>query len=144
MSRPELEYPTMPPSKQVNWQPISQIPLIASMIDGALDDTHEHLATLIQAKTRPHVLDDATVDRSIRVHTDIYAQQITRWRTQRPSAAQRRELDRIEVQNQTLRTVTTEVLATARELSKATIERVLAMNDLELGIEAIMETPPKR
>jgi hypothetical protein len=63
---------------------------------------------------------------------------------QRPSAAQRRELDRIEVQNQTLRTVTTEVLATARELSKATIERVLAMSDLELGIEAIMETPPKR
>ena len=37
-----------------------------------------------------------------------------------------------------------EVLATARELSKATIERVLAMSDLELGIEAIMETPPKR
>jgi hypothetical protein len=150
MSRPELEYPTMPHSEPVNWQPISQIPLIASMIDGALDDTREHLATLIQAKTRPHVLDDATVDRSIRVHTeqmefvDIYAQQITRWRTQRPSAAQRRELDRIEVQNQTLRIVTMEVLATARELSKVTIERVLAMSDLELGIEAIMETPPKR
>ena len=140
----------MPHSKQVNWQPISQIPLIASMIAGAFDDTREHLATLIQAKTRPHVLDDATVDRSIRVHTeqmefvDIYAQQITRWRTQRLSAAQRHELDRIEVQNQTLRTVTMKVLATARELSKVTIERVLAMSDLELGIEAILATPPKR
>jgi hypothetical protein len=137
----------MPHSNPVNWQPISQMPLIASMIDGALNDTRKHLTTLKQAKTRPHVLDDATVDRSIRVHTeqmeyvDIYAQQITRWRTERPSAAQRRELDRIESQNQTLRTVTTEVLATARELGNAIIERTLAMTDLELGLKALTGTP---
>ncbi len=36
----------MPKSDPVNWQPISQMPLIASMIDSALEDTREHLATL--------------------------------------------------------------------------------------------------
>ena len=66
----------MPKANQVN-----------SMIDTSLNDTREHLGTLSKAKDRPHVLDDATIDRVERVHTeqmnyvDIYTQQISRWRT---------------------------------------------------------------
>ncbi len=81
----------MPNEDPVNWQPVSEMPLIATMIDGALEDTCEHLETLAQARTRPYVLDNATLDRSERVHTeqlgfvDIYAQQISRWRAGRPS-----------------------------------------------------------
>jgi len=72
----------------VNWQPIHQMPLIARMIDGALDDTREHLETLAEAWVRPHVLDDATLDRVEQVHAeqmqfvDTYIQQISRWRTE--------------------------------------------------------------
>ena len=82
----------MPHKDPVNWQPISEMPLIASMIDGALEDTREHVETLTEARTRPHVLDDATIDRIERVHTeqmefvDIYDQQISRWRTGKRSA----------------------------------------------------------
>jgi hypothetical protein len=82
----------MPHADPVNWQPISAMPLIASMIDDALDDTRDHLKTLSEARTRPHVLDDATIDRAERVHNeqlefvDIYAQQISRWRAETPSA----------------------------------------------------------
>jgi len=78
----------MPHKDPVNWQPISEMPLIAGMIDGALEDTREHMKTLAEAQTRPHVLDDATIDRVERVHAeqlefvDIYAQQISRWRTE--------------------------------------------------------------
>ncbi len=66
----------MPHKDPVNWPPISEMPL---MIDGALEDTREHLQTLTEARTRPHVLDDATIDRTQRVHAeqmeffDIYA-----------------------------------------------------------------------
>ena len=79
----------MPHADPVNWQSISKMPLIASMIDGALIDTRDHIETLTKARTRPHVLDDATIDRVERVHNeqlefvDIYAQQIRRWRTER-------------------------------------------------------------
>jgi nitrogen-specific signal transduction histidine kinase len=138
----------MPNVDPVNWQPIGQMPLIASMIDDSLGDTREHLETLIEARARPHVLDDATIDRVEQVHTeqmefvDIYTQQIARWRTEKPSASQARELDRMETQNQQLRAVTADVLALAGELRKGTIDRVLAMSDLELGLQALLGTRP--
>jgi hypothetical protein len=80
----------MPHSDPVNWQPITEMPLIAGMIDGALHDTRDHLGTLTEARAKPHVLDDATIDRVKRVHdeqlefVDIYAQQIQRWRAKTP------------------------------------------------------------
>jgi hypothetical protein len=134
----------MPKTNQVNWQPISQMPLISSIIDTSLNDTREHLGSLSKAKDRPHVLDDATIDRVERVHAeqmdyvDIYTQQISRWRTEKPSASQARELNRMEAQNQQLRGVTTDVLTLARELRKGTIERVLGMSDLELGLQYLL------
>ena len=133
---------------QINWQPISQMNLIASMIEDLLNDTREHLGTLTRAKAQPHVLDDATIDRVEQVHTeqmefiDIYAQQIDRWRSEKPSASQARELDRMKQQNQELLAITANVLALAGELRKGTIERVLGMSDLELGLQSLLGTQP--
>ena len=138
----------MPKANQVNWQPISQMPLISSMIDTSLNDTCEHLGTLSKAENRPHVLDDATIDRVEQVHTEqmdyveIYARQISRWRGEKPSAAQARELDRMDTQNQQLRALTADVLALASELRKGTIERVLGMSDLELGLRHLLGRQP--
>ncbi len=141
----------MPSSERVNWQPISQMPLVASMIDRALSDTADHLQTLTKARAQPHVLDDATIDRVERVHreqlqfVDIYAEQLRRWRDQGPSVARRQELDRLEERNRNLRQVTTEVLTLATELRKGTIDRIMAMSDLELGLQALLGTlPPGR
>ncbi len=134
----------MPHEDPVNWQPIREMPLIARMIDGALDDTREHLKTVAEARLRPHVLDDSTINRVERVHAeqmefvDIYGQQISRWRTGKPSADQTRELDRMEAQNQQLRAATADVLALAAELRQGTIERVMGMSDLELGLQALL------
>jgi transketolase N-terminal domain/subunit len=134
----------MPHKEPVNWQPIRQMPFIARMIDDALDGTRVQLETLAEARVRPHVLDDATIDRVEQVHTeqlqfvDIYAQQISRWRTKKPSDDQTRELDRMEAQNGHLRTATTNILALAGELRKGTIERVMGMSDVELGLQALL------
>ena len=108
----------------------------------------KHLATLTEARARPHVLDDVAIDRVEQVHTeqmefvDIYTQQIARWRTEKPSLSQTRELDRMETQNQQLRVVTAGDLALAGELRKGTIDRVLGMSDLEPGLQALLGTRP--
>jgi hypothetical protein len=140
----------MPANDQLNWQPISQMMLIASMIDTSLNDTREHLATLTKARAKPHVLDDATIDRIERVHSeqmefvDIYTQQISRWRDEKPSASQARALDQMATQNKQLRDVTADVLALAGELRKGTIERVLGMSDVELGLQSLLGNQPTK
>jgi len=126
----------------VIWQPISAMPFVANMIEEALEDTREQIKTLTDASARPHVMDDATVDRIDRVHAeqmefmDIYSEQISRWRNERPPVNQARDLDRMEEQNRQLREATTAVLALSRELRKGTIERVMEKSDIELGLEA--------
>jgi hypothetical protein len=120
------------------------MPLIASMIDESLDDTRAHIKTLTEASARPHVMDDATVDRiecdraEQMEFVDIYAQQIGRWRNERPSVNQSRELDRMGEQNRHLRDATTAVLTLSREIRKGTIERVMGKSDIELGLEALL------
>ena len=54
-------------AEQPDWQPISRMPLIGSMIDGMLQDAEEHYQTLLQASPKPHVLDDYTVGRVFEV-----------------------------------------------------------------------------
>ena len=146
----------MPHDDPLNWQPISEMPLIASMVDRAIDDTRDHIKALTEARARPHVLNDATIDRVEQVHTeqlafpDIYAQQIGRWRTETPSTAQTRELataqtrglDRMEEQNRQLRAVTEDVLALALVLLKGTIDRIMAMSDVEIGLQALLGSRP--
>jgi hypothetical protein len=47
-----------------NWQPISMLATIASLIDGGLSDAREHYAMLLMARPKPYVLDDATIART--------------------------------------------------------------------------------
>ena len=127
-----------------NWQPLTALPLIASLIDGELADGEEHHATLRAVRDRPYVLDDATVERSIKPHAEqrdflgVFAEQLARWRNEQPTDAQRRELNRLDGQLERLRAVLTAILELAKELKQGTIERVLAKSDLELGLEALL------
>jgi len=58
------------PKQEPTWQPLAQLPLIAYAIDGMTDSAEEQLTNLQEAETRPHILDDATVDHLIRVYTE--------------------------------------------------------------------------
>ena len=133
-----------------HWQPLTALPLIASLIDGVLADGEEHHATLLSVRDQPYVLDDATVQRSIKLHTEqrdflwVFAEQLTRWRHERPTDVQRRELDRLEGQLGRLRKVLSDILELAEELKHGTIERVLAKSDLELGLEALLRMTNRR
>ena len=76
--------PNNPPPK-VNWQPISALPLIGSMIDGLLDEVEQQYANLRACRPQPHVLDNYTVGRVIKVYTEqagdvgLYEEQLSRW-----------------------------------------------------------------
>jgi hypothetical protein len=136
-------------SDPVNWQPISEMPLIAGMIDESIKDTRAFIKTLTEARysKRPHVMDDATADCIDRVilsnwNSCTSTRSRSAWRTERPSADQACELDRMEERNRHLRDAITTVLALSRELRKGTIERVLEKSDIELGLKALLGSRP--
>ncbi len=63
----------------------------------------------------------------------------------RPPHGARSWTARLEEKNRNLRRVTTEVLTLATELRKGTIDRIMAMSDLELCLQALLGTlPPGR
>jgi len=97
------------------------LPTIASLIDEGLRDGREHYATLLEARPRPYVLDDATIERTKRVNReglewcDVCDRQLLRWRSQRLTDAQRREIARLEDVRRDLRLVLTRILELADE-----------------------------
>jgi hypothetical protein len=119
------------------------LPTISGIINGELTDAEEHYATLLQVRDKPSVLDDATVERSIKLHTEqldftwVFREQLDRWRLTDLTNHEREEIDRLSVQLERLRKVLTNILALADELKEGTIDKILAKSDLELGIEVL-------
>lgn len=117
---------------------------IASLSDEGLRDAREHYATLLEARPKPHVLDDATIERTKRVNgeglewCDVYDRQLARWQRQRLTGARREEVTRLQGVQRELRAVLTQILELADELGRGTIERQLAKSDLELGLEFVL------
>jgi hypothetical protein len=131
------------------WQPIGMLPTIASLIDEGLRDAREHYATLLEARPKAHVLDDATIARTKRVNREglewcgVYDRQLVRWQEQRLGGAQRREIARLEAVQRDLRLVLAQILELADELGRGTIERRLARSDFELGLEYLLRSHPR-
>jgi len=126
---------------QPQWQPISQLALIASHIDGMLEAAQEHYQTLQPARDKPHVLDNYTVGRVTEVFTAqkndlwLFEEQLKRWTAQSLTPRQRAEVQRLITQMAQLRQVIGDILALADALKKGTIEQVLSKSDEELGLD---------
>jgi hypothetical protein len=126
------------------WQPIGMIPPFATHIDGMLESDIEQYQTLLQARSKPHVLDDFTVNRVKQVFSTqrkdfaLYDEQLSRWQSGELTDGQRTEVARLVEQMKRLRENNTNVLELAEELSKGTIEKVMAKSDEELGLEMLL------
>jgi hypothetical protein len=113
-----------------------------------LRDGRDHYASLLEARPKPYVLDDATIERTKRVNREglewcgVYDRQLLRWRSQRLTDAQRREIARLEGVQRDLRLVLTRILELADELGQGTIERQLAKSDVEVGLEYLLRFAP--
>src|SRR5271165_3786189 len=84
-----------------HWQPLSALAQIARDIDEQFANTREQYETLLEVRDRPHVLDNDTVARFLRLIADeleflpVYREQLARWYQARPTSGQVIELDRL-------------------------------------------------
>ena len=127
--------------ENITWQPISFLPQISNMIDGMLDAAKETYEPLCQIK----VHDDFTIKRIFEVTGQqvkdewMYDEQLERW-SNLPSlkTVQRNEVQRLQGQMIELKRVNRKILAIAEEHKDKTIEKVLAKNDAEVGLDFLM------
>ncbi len=136
--------PRQPGQQQPQWQPISLLPTLATHIHGMLEADVEQYEPLKRARGKPHVLDDFTVNRIKQVFTTprndfwLFEEQLSRWQSGQLTDEQRAEVTRLDAQMRRLRENNTRVLDLVNELSKGTINKVMAKSDAELGLEFLM------
>ncbi|NTU79524.1 MAG: hypothetical protein HGA45_08995 [Chloroflexales bacterium] len=132
-----------PPHPEPNWQPLSQLPTIVWAITGMADEAVDMLGSLREAAPKPHVLDDATVDRVIRLYTEqqgdlwLYEEQLRRWQAGKLTAAQRVEIAGLTQRLAGLRANIAAILDLAAYLKPRTIEAVLGRSDEELALDIL-------
>lgn len=130
--------------QEPNWQPISALPMMGQLIRETLKGAEEQYQTLVEAEDKPHVLNDALVDRVARLYTvqaedvGIFEEQLARWRREELTPQQEQEIDRLDKQVQQLCEVGAKILALAEELKQGTIDSVLRKSDVELGLEVLL------
>jgi hypothetical protein len=118
---------------------ISFLPTYTELIMGELAQTEEQYASFAAAKHKPHVLDDAIVDRAIKLYEDqlsfipLHEQQLNWWLSEKITDAQRYQVEDLLAKLPALREITEQLLALLAELKKGTIDRILEMSDEELG-----------
>lgn len=127
------------PRPTPNWQPLSMLPMLADMVSGMLNEVQTQLQSLRAAQEKPHVLDDDTVGRVLKVYGDqqsflwVYEAQLARWQKEALTAAQQQQTEEMAADLAELTPGLTEILAIAEELKRQTIESVLGKSDVDLA-----------
>jgi hypothetical protein len=101
---------------------MSDLPMIAELIDGLLSDNRQQYAAFLQAKQECSVLDDDTVVRMERVYTEradfleLFDEQLAHWREQALSNMQKLEIARLAQALNELKITNGQILHLAAEL----------------------------
>jgi hypothetical protein len=129
---------------QPNWQPIKNMPMIANLIDSQLTDAKEQYTTLLEARNKPHVLNDSIVQRTIKVYTEqldftqVFEKQLLKWEKEEYLIPiLQTELCRLQAQVKYSYKTLKDIISLAEELKMGTIEKVMEKSDLEIGIESL-------
>jgi len=126
------------------WHPITMLPMIAMAVDGQVKALEEGYGGLKEAREKPYVLDDATVNRTIKVHEKtlddawVFEEQLARWSREELDGPQRQEVERLTGQMAKRCEICRKVIELAQELKKGTIDRIMRMSDKEVAMAVMM------
>ena len=131
---------------QPTWQPIQHLPIIADLIDGQSSDAKEQYVNLLEALSKPHVLNDAIIQRTIHVYTEqlefvwIFEKQLSKWQKEEClTSIEKSEIERLQGQVQQLHHTLTNILTLTEELKEGTYEKVMEKSDWQLGMESLQK-----
>jgi hypothetical protein len=132
-------------SPKPNWQPIGKLPAIAKQIDDALQFTEKQRNLTEKAHVQLYSLDDATVNRIIKVFTDqqnvlkLFDEQLHRWKEDKSLTPKQREsVEELSEKMEQLNYLTTVIIALSEEIKEFyTIEKLLNKKDFQVILETL-------
>jgi len=123
-----------------SYPPLSVLPMLSYAVRGALDASKEQLHNLLQAKDKPYVLDDEIVHRIIKSFTEqnkTIAHEkalCLHWNQIKLTVEQREAIDEISSNLLEIEKINQQVLFLAEHFKNHTIDKILEMEDDELGL----------
>ncbi len=124
--------------KERNWHPISMLPVFSEMIEGMLENTLDQLKTIYPVMDKPHVLDDHTVNRIIKLYSEqlgdqwLIDTQLARWKEDGLTETQAMEVDRLIKQMPELKMNGEKILKLIQSIEHNTIDKIMDMDELEV------------
>jgi hypothetical protein len=118
---------------------ISFLPTYTEIIIGEIAHTNEQIETFNEITSKPHVLDDATVDRAIKLYKDqldfipLHVKQLNWWLSESHSEALQFQVEDLKSKLPILQAKTEALLVLLAEIKKGTIDRIMEMSDEELA-----------
>jgi hypothetical protein len=73
----------------------------------------------------------------------VCEEQLRRWRQDRPTPAEEREIGRLAEEIERLKPIVAEILALSAEIRTGTIDRIMEMSDAEIGLKALLGQLPR-
>ena len=125
------------------WHPINMLPVFSELIDGMLDSVDEQLESIHLVLDKPHVLDDDTVNRIIKLYSEqlddhwIFETQFARWKEDGLPEIEEKEVDRLIQQLEKLKMRGEKILNLARSIEHNTIDKIIGMDDAELALAVL-------
>lgn len=127
-----------------NWYAINNLDVFYKMLSDGLSQVKEQYRSLLAVKDKPHVLDDYTVERVIKCYTEkkeLLAperNQFEKWeKEEKLNTMQKEKISKTyEILEEK---VIDNILSLSKELEKSTIDKILAKDDMELGLEFLMK-----
>lgn len=137
------------PRPTPNWQPLSMLPTLAKMVAAQLEEVTTQLQSLREAQKQPHVLDDHTVSRVLKLYGEqqefmwVYEAQVERWQKETLNPTQQQQLDQMSEQLQQIKPKLSKIIEIAEDLKGKTIESILGKSDVELALDVLSgKIPP--
>ena len=129
--------------KEKIFHPLSMLPTILMISEGQLESSKEQLINMKAIEGKPHVLDDETINRSLKLYNeqneivDVFLEQCRRWRDQYPNSRQLAQIQQVEDCNKHLLEVNEQILYIVDRCKDHTINKILEKSDTELSCDIL-------
>jgi len=130
--------------EEPTFQPISFLPMLISIIDDTYENTEDQYVTLMEIEDKPYKLDNSIIAQIFKVYKeqiellDVFEMQLKKWKELLLNEEQENQIKITSDKLLEIKKQTNSILEFANMYKDKTIEKLLAKDDAEVGLEFLL------